>query len=131
MAAISPEQEQRITTQLSHAPAAVSKQVAEAVETLKAFIALNSCISDYAGKSQLQAYLGPHGDLNAINPPYAALHYHDKGSCLDVIRIQGWTALSLNAVQFQVVYTAADSGESVARTDTMQKEPDGTWLMNN
>ena len=131
VAAISPEQEQRIATQLSHAPAGVSKQVADATETLKSFIGLNSCIFDYSGKSQLQAYLGPHGDLNAVNPPYVALHYHDKESCLDVIRIQGWSALSLNAVQFQVVYTAADSGESVARTDTMQKEPDGTWLMNN
>ncbi len=131
VAPISPEQEQRIVDQLKRAPASVAKQVEEATETLKPFVALDSCINDYAGKSQLQTYLGPHGDINAINPPFNALHYHDKGSCLDVTRIQGWTALSLNAVQFQVVYTAADSGESAARIHVMQKEPDGTWLMNN
>lgn len=131
VAPITPAQEQRIADQLKRAPAYVAKQVAEATDTLQPFIALDSCINDYAGKSQMQTYLGPHGDLNAVALPYGVLHYHDKGSCLDVTRIQGWTALSLNAVQFQVVYTAADSGESAARTHVMQKEPDGTWLMNN
>ena len=62
---------------------------AEAMVTLQPFITLASCI-------------------NAMC--VAALS--DKGSCLDVTRIQGWTALSFNAVQFQVVYTAADSAES-------------------
>ena len=55
------------------------------------------------------------------------MRYHDKGICMNVTRLQDWTALSLNAVQFQVVYTAADSGESIVRTHTMQREPDGTW----
>ena len=131
VAPISADQQARIEAQLGHAPASVAKQVSQALETLKPFIALDSCITDYSGKSQLQTYLGPHGDINAVSAPALGLHYQDKGSCLDVTRFQGWTPLSLNAVQFQVVYTAADSGESVVRTHTMQQEPDGTWLMNN
>ncbi len=130
VAVISPQQQQKIATQISRAPAALSKQAAEAADTLKEFIALNSCINDYTAKSQLQTYLGPHGNLNAINPPFGNMRFHDKGTCLDVTRIQGWNTLSLNAFEFQVVYTAADSGESTVRTHQTQREPDGTWLMN-
>lgn len=131
VAPISPEQQAHISTLLERVPASVAKQVSQATETIKPFIALESCITDYSGKSQLQTYLGPHGDLNAVNPPFLGMHYHDKGICLDLARFQGWTPLSLNAVQFQVVYTAADSGESAVRTHVMQQEPDGTWLMND
>lgn len=131
VAPISQEQAAHISSLLERAPASVAKQVAQAADTIKPFIALESCITDFSGKSQLQTYLGPHGDINAVSPPALALRYHDKGSCLDLTRFQGWTPLSLNAVQFQVVYTAADSGESAVRTHVMQQEPDGTWLMNN
>ena len=89
MAPITPAQEQRIAEQLKRAPASVVKRVAEATDTLQPFIALDSCINDYAGKSQMQTYLGPHGDLNAVVLPYVVLHYHDKGSCLDVTRNPG------------------------------------------
>ncbi len=130
VAAISGAQEARIKAQVEHAPAALSKEVAEAEDTLRGFLATESCINDYVGRSQIQAYLGPHGDINAVSPPFFAMRFHDKGTCVDLTRIQGWAPLSLNAFEFQVVYTAADSGESTVRRHVAQREPDGTWLMN-
>lgn len=55
--------------------------------------------------------------------------YHDKSACLTVLRIQGVTAPALNALRFEVVYLAEDSGESNIQQYELVKQPDAQWLV--
>ena len=53
--------------------------------------------------------------------------YHSKGA-LTVTRIHGWTAPALNALTFEVMCLAEDSGESTKTRHQIVKPPDGEWL---
>jgi uncharacterized protein YchJ len=56
--------------------------------------------------------------------------YHDKNSCLTILRLQGITAPALNALRFEAVYLAEDSGESVIKEHEAVRQLDGQWLFN-
>ena len=57
--------------------------------------------------------------------------YHNKGTGVSVSRIHGWNAPALNALRFEVVYLAEDSGESAKTSHQVVKQPDGAWLFTN
>ncbi|SFO46320.1 hypothetical protein [Sphingomonas sp. OK281] len=46
-----------------------------------------------------------------------------------VTRIQNWRRIASNESEFDIVFTAEDSGESYVWKTLVQKEPDGTWVI--
>ena len=60
-----------------------------------------------------------------------SMHYHNKEQCVNVARVSGWTSPSINALRFEVVYLADDSGEVVKQNNEVVKQPDGEWLFTN
>ena len=87
---------------------------------------------DYTGASAVNVFAAPAavgvvGTLNGIRP-MTRTPYHNKASCLTVTRVQGWMAPARNALRFEVVYTADDSGEAVKSRHEWVRQPDGTWL---
>jgi hypothetical protein len=137
LAAITSEQEERIKkeTEKKFQDARLRNVIADAAPTLKEFVAKLSCLPYNGGDlnaqitSMFTIYAAPGRSLSLL-PPANQTRYHDKSSCLTVVRIQGWNAPALNALKFEVVYLANDSGESAKTNHEMVKQPDGVWLFN-
>lgn len=137
IAAITPDQEERIKkeTEKKFQDARLRNVIADASSTLKEFVAKVSCLPYNGGDlnaqitSMFTIYAAPGRSLFLL-PPANQTRYHDKSSCLSVVRIQGWNAPALNALKFEVVYLANDSGESAKTDHEMVKQPDGVWLFN-
>lgn len=106
-------------------------QVNEASPAIAAFIGQLACVIDTTGANALNAYAAPGTDLHNR---YVGLHpmrltkYHDKSTCMSVSRVQGWKAPANNALQFEVVYKADDSGEISKLSHEAVRQPDGVWL---
>lgn len=59
--------------------------------------------------------------------PMTYTKYHNKNQCLSVAKIQGWRVPALNALQFEVLYLADDSGETRKENYQIVRQPDGEW----
>jgi hypothetical protein len=105
--------------------------VDEAAPAIAAFIGQLACVVDTTGANALNAHAAPGIDLHNR---YVGLHpmrlarYHDKSTCMSVSRVQGWKAPANNALQFEVVYKADDSGEISKLSHEAVRQPDGVWL---
>jgi hypothetical protein len=90
-----------------------------------------SCLVDYTGASALNEYAAPGTDLHNMYVglrPMRTMQYHNKAACLTVARVQGWQAPALNALRFEVLYRADDSGETAKLSHEAVRQPDGSWL---
>ncbi len=132
VAAITQEQQAKIAHAISDKglkDQRVKQNLLEAKETINAFLRTASCIQNYNGSS-LNIYAAPGHEFSSFGffSPITGTKYHDKNSCLTIVRIQGIAAPALNALRFEVVYLAEDSGESVKKQHELVKQPDGQWL---
>jgi hypothetical protein len=109
----------------------VKQNLVEAADAISGFLRINSCIANYNGLS-LNIYAAPNHQFPGSNylSPMSGARYHDKNSCLTILRLQGITAPALNALRFEAVYLAEDSGESVIKEHEAVRQPDGQWLFN-
>jgi hypothetical protein len=103
--------------------------VAEANETIAEFMKIESCISGY-NATPLNKFAAPGKVYPAFN--YIGLmpmmKFHSKSSCLTVSKIHGFEMPAKNALSFEVVFAADDSGDIAKRHYTLQKQDDGSWL---
>jgi hypothetical protein len=133
---ITPEQQNQIAQELSRKvpDARMQALITDASPAIKEFIGKVSCLppntSDGTKYKNLFAIFAVPGRDLFILSPLNNTPYHNKSACLTVKKIQGWTAPALNALQFEVVYTAEDSGESAKKQHQTIKQPDGTWLFS-
>jgi len=106
----------------------MSAALAEATPNIKEVIEKRACGTiNGAG-----IYTAPgRGPLDFFPTPMTATNYHNKGACMTVVRIHGWQMRALNALSFEVVYLAEDSGESTKQAHQVVKQPDGAWLFTN
>ena len=130
IAVITPDQKTAINNQLTqtYADQDVKATVAEAQPVIQAFIERFSCLKDYTGLKTLNIFAAPGKDFSNHSPPMVQVRYHDKGACLTVVRLQGWTKPARNALKFEAVYEAQDSGDAVKSNHTLMRQPDGNWL---
>ncbi len=130
MAPITTEQQDKIKQALAKrtTDARVKGMISEASPTVQAFVERLSCIVGGGGGESLNLYAAPGKSFHGLAAPMVFTRYHDKGTCLTVARIHGWSAPALNALNFEVVYLAEDSGESIKTNHQMVKQPDGIWL---
>ena len=105
--------------------------VSDAAPAITAFIGQLACLSDHSGASALNVHAAPDTDLQnryvGLRPMRLA-RYHDKASCMSVSRVHGWKSPANNALQFEVVYKADDSGEISKLSHEAVRQADGTWL---
>jgi hypothetical protein len=117
--------------QLQGPETALTKAVAEARGTIAEFLKIHSCITYNA--SSLNAFAAPgkhYPDNNYTQSPKPRMYRHNKGSCVTVQRVYGWTMPTPNALRFEVVYISDTSGESGKSVHEMQKQPNGEWLFS-
>lgn len=90
---------------------------------------VESCISGY-NASSLHKFAAPskvYENFNYIDP-MLGMKYHSRDACLTVTKIHGFEMPAKNALSFEVVLTADDSGEVGKRYYTVQKQDDDAWL---
>lgn len=131
IASISPAQTDAIQSALGANPK--NKQsaatLAQARETIAEFLKIESCISGY-NASPLNKFAAPgkvYPDFNYMGP-MLGMKYHSRDACLTVTKIHGFEMPAKNALSFEVVLTADDSGEVSKRYYTLQKQDDDAWL---
>lgn len=112
--------------------ARIRAMVEEAASEIAGVIEKEACLAEYTGASALGVHGAPETNFGerykGLRYPMRQTPYHDKGQCLSVKRVHGWKAPANNALQFEVLYTAADSGETATMSHEVVKQPDGTWL---
>lgn len=125
---MTPEQLERL-----HAALAVKtddRAIAAAIEEAKLVIRdlarTEACVT-YESSSALNRYAAPDIRLSYALP-MEMMRYHNKSTCVSVLRIHGWRLLARNAFEFEIAYVADDSGESFARRHEVVKQPSGEWL---
>ncbi len=110
----------------------VKAMIKAASPEISAFIEKSACLAEQSAQSALKVHAAP--GMNLTFPSYrpmATMQHHDKAHCLSVKRVHGWNAVANNALQFEVLYVADDSGESVTRGHEIVRQPDGAWLFTN
>ena len=130
-AELSPEQHQAVTRELAKViPTAQVRQLAqEAAPAIGAYVERESCLSSYEGASAMNEFAAPGAYLAGWgSAPMHSARYHNKASCMTVARVQGWTAPANNALRFEVLYKAEDSGETWKLNHEVVRQPDGAWL---
>ena len=103
-------------------------KIAEASKTIQPFLEKRACINVFKARSSLNIYAAPKVDFYPLAHPMDQFFYHDKAQCLTVAKIHGWKSPALNALQFEVLYLAEDSGETKKENHELVKQPDGEWL---
>lgn len=104
--------------------------VSEAAPVIKNFLRTNACIPGYNG-SALNLYAAPgksYSSYGYIGAPMPLMRYHHKSICASVIRVHDWKMPARNALSFEVVYHADDSGETVKGHHVLVKQPSNEWL---
>jgi len=131
IASITPAQTDAIQKALEAKPknTQTAAALAQARDTIADFLKIESCISGY-NASPLNKFAAPgkvYPDFNYIGPMLGMKH-HSRDTCLTVTKIHGFEMPAKNALSFEVVLTADDSGEVGKRYYTVQKQDDDAWL---
>jgi hypothetical protein len=125
------QQQQRLAQELDKAAsdARLAPIVDEAGPAIASFVQHMACMMP-GGSKAINAYAVPGQNLamRLGQGPMGRTRYHDKTTCMSVTRIHGWGAPANNAVRFEVVYTADDSGEIATYPHEAVRQPDGVWL---
>lgn len=103
----------------------IAASLREASPTIKTVLEKRACNS----AAGTRVYTAPGRDFAGLLP-MSYTPYHNKAACLSVARIHGWKMQALNALAFEVVYLADDSGETVKADHEVVKQPDGAWLFS-
>ena len=133
IAMITPTQQSKISKELSKkiAQRDMQTKITEASKTIQPFLERRACIVETRAISSLNIYAAPNNDFTfRFGPLTTMMRYHDKAQCLTVAKIHGWKSPALNALQFEVLFLAEDSAETVKGYHELVKQPDGEWLFS-
>lgn len=112
-------------------PATLKEGTDELWPTLDRWVERIACINHYEGARSIDEFAAPRASMvikymHAY--PMSFMRYHDIDQCLSVLRLQGWRMPADNALQFEVVFRADDSGETTTSQHEAVRQPDGSWL---
>ena len=134
IAMITAAQQNKIAKELAKKTAQKDMQtkIAEASTIIQQFLEKNSCINTISANNSRLIYFAANSPQGVAPMLFSSsMHYHNKEQCVTVSRVSGWTSPALNALRFEVVYLADDSGEVVKQNNEVVKQPDGEWLFTN
>lgn len=103
----------------------------DAAPAIAAYVEKLACVNDYSAARALNEFAAPGMQLvnqQMLTAPAMNAAYHDKSACLSVIRVHGWSMPANNALRFEAVYKADDSGQTVKVEHEAVRQPDGAWL---
>lgn len=139
-AVISPEQKTSIETEWAkNIPnESIGERASQAKSNAGLFLERLSCLSDYAGIEPLMAGTSALNEFAAPNTNFSQVaitlrpmrdaRYHDKKLCMTVARISDWKSPANNALTFEVLFKADDSGETKKLRIETIRQTDGAWL---
>jgi hypothetical protein len=133
-ASIAPEQQKAVEAALmkSIPNDRIGAMVTEAKQVVAAVAERLSCLSTWDGRSAMNEFAAPNSHfVMGLSAPMAMMQYHDKAFCLTVLRINGWEAPANNALKYEVMFKAEDSGETRSHKHEIVRQTDGTWLFRN
>lgn len=110
-------------------PDIVQPLYAESRELIGELLLISSC-NFHSPEAQLSRFKAPGAVLNFVTTTIQ-MRYHPPSECLDVQRVDGWTAKAKNAFRFRAQFVSAQSGESAERHYELVKQPDGVWLLGH
>lgn len=131
LAPITAEQLARIDAALAvkHQNRDIAQAISEASPVIRDFVRTAACVPMSGRSNVLNAYAAPGANLSWVGAePMPAMRYHNKSSCVSVLRVHGWKMPAKNALNFEVVYHAEDSGESTVQQHELVKQPSNEWL---
>ncbi len=106
----------------------IREMIKEAMPVISIMAERQSCLSSYLGSSALNEYAAPGHKVSNFGIVMSNMSYHDKSICLTVLRISGWNAPANNALRYEVMYKAEDSGETAITKHELVRQTDGNWL---
>lgn len=113
-------------------PKLANKKIALALEqasaTITEFMKIESCISGF-NSTPLNQFAAPGKTFHSFNylGVMSSMKHHAKDACLTVSKIHGFEMPAKNALTFEVVFAADDSGETSKRHYTLEQRDDA-WL---
>ena len=111
------------------ASAFMSKQVAEARTTIRAFLSQNACLIDDDGSAlQVLAVTAKDFPAKGYAAPVMALPDHDKQTCLTVAALGRWVAPTATSLRFQASYESSSGKTSKVRHE-LRRQHDGKWAV--
>ena len=110
-------------------PDTVQPLYAESRDLIAEILLISSCNFQTPG-AQLNRFKAPGATLSFVTTTIN-MRYHPQSECLDVQRVDGWTAKARNAFRFRAQFVSAQSGESGERYYELVKQPDGVWLLGH
>lgn len=131
---ITPEQSKAVETALlkSIPNDRIRDMVKDAAPTIVAVAERVSCLSNDTGRSALAEFAAPNkSNFIYLNYPMhfaGGTKYHDKAFCMTVLRISGWQAPANNALSYEIMFKAEDSGETKSLNHEIVRQSDGSWL---
>jgi len=105
--------------------------VKDAAPAISAYIEKLACVRDYEAARALEEFAAPETQLvnqSMMLGPIRDSAYHDRSTCLSIVRVHGWSAPANNALRFEAVYKADDSGQTAKVEHEAVRQPDGAWL---
>lgn len=134
IAMITAAQQNKISKEIAKKTAQKDLQtkILEASSIIQQFLEKNSCINTISANNTRLIYFAANSPQGIAPMLFSSsMHYHNKEQCVTVSRVSGWASPALNALRFEVVYLADDSGEVVKQNNEVVKQPDGEWLFTN
>lgn len=132
LARITPEQVAKVDSSLTVKidDSRISTAIQEASGNIKEMVKITACFTGISQQrnSPYTKYGAPGSGNHLDASPMYLLKYHNKTYCLDVVRIHGWKMLANNALEFEVILHAEDSGEGGRVRAIIVKQPSGEWL---
>ena len=116
------------------ANAAVSSDRAAASPVIRTMVTTAACASvaeAWNARNRLMMRPRTFGGYEPATTPMLRTKYHDRTTCMDVVRIVNWSKPAANALKFQAYFVAADSGESASVIFELQRASDGEWLVRD
>ena len=105
----------------------INAAISEATPVISEFLSVMSCMTGTLG-ARLNKFAAPGKVYDIVDPPAPRMRYHNKGTCVSVLRIQGWKMPAKNALQFEASFVSDASGEVLKYYFEVVKQPNGEWL---
>lgn len=133
VAAITPAQEAQIDKLLAapNPDPRIRADLQAAEPLIKKILATEACAQNGAAMLSLNKFsLNPQSHFDFAFLMHW-MEYHNKRSCLDVMRIFAWGKPANNALSFSVNYIAEDSGETGSQNFILQNTEENGWMIKS
>ena len=104
----------------------------EAADLISLIVQTSACATSGPAWNRLNRVSeSPQNHTYGLYSPMRNMQYHNKTSCLDVIRIDKWAKPAKNALSFRVQLISGQSDEAASLAFVLVKSMEGQWLIKS